>query len=141
MLEGISDMLFSSNQDLRRVYGYTFQWTKNHRTAEQLRPLKFSCDELADKALKRLQEISEQHSADLNTTEGPPTKHDLVNLLLENSRKEPVLGEFWKEVSTVPDWVDWDQLERGQEVLYRYALPLLTGFFFHAFFGINVSTK
>lgn len=140
MLEGVSNLLFSRNKDLRRVYGYTFQWTKNHRTAEQLRPLKFSCDELADKALKRLQEISQQRSA-FGDAEEPGPKHDMVNILLENLQRDPILSEFWKEVTTVPDWVDWDQLGRGQDVLYRYALPLLTGFFFHAFFGINVSTK
>jgi hypothetical protein len=32
------------------------------------------------------------------------------------SREDEVLTKFWNEVHTVPDWVDWDQIKRAQDV-------------------------
>lgn len=139
MLKFVNNMFYSSGSDVRRVYDYSFQWTKDHQTAEQLNGLRFSCDKVADDALKRLEEISEQQTANSADIAGSIPRPDLISILQENSKNDMILEKLWTEVCTVPDWVDWDQIGRGQDVLYRYALPLLTGFFFHAFFGINVS--
>ena len=37
-----------------RVWGYEFEWTPEHLTEEQMRPLMFTYDALADKCLDRL---------------------------------------------------------------------------------------
>jgi hypothetical protein len=30
--------------------------------------------------------------------------------------EDEVVNRLWKEVNTVPDWVDWDQIKRAQDV-------------------------
>ena len=34
-------------------------------------------------------------------------------------------ADFWSRVQHVPEWVDWDTIERGQEVFWRFAGPKL----------------
>ncbi|KAL2705597.1 hypothetical protein AAEP93_000847 [Penicillium crustosum] len=42
---------------------------------------------------------------------------------------------IWEEVNAVPEWVDWTQIERGQEFLHRYLIPNLTGLALQGFLG------
>lgn len=53
--------------------------------------------------------------------------------------QDDVLNRLWNEVHTVPDWVDWAQIERGQKFFYRYAPANLMGFMLQAFVGENSS--
>ena len=46
------------DENTRNVWGYTFQWTPNHFTEEEMHPLKYSYDVLAEEALNKLDEIS-----------------------------------------------------------------------------------
>lgn len=116
------------------VWGYTFQWTPEHLTREELHPLKYTYDELGEECLNRLDRISpplrrelprSQNRAPNGNTEEPP-KRDLYVLLRDNAASDEKLGELWKEVTTVPEWVDWDQIARGQDVFYRYAGVAMT---------------
>lgn len=43
----------------------------------------------------------------------------MYSVLKEHHGADSVLQELWEEVNTVPEWVDWAQIERGQEFLYR----------------------
>lgn len=43
--------------------------------------------------------------------------------------------KIWEEVNAVPEWVDWTQIERGQEFLHRYLIPNLTGLALQGFLG------
>jgi hypothetical protein len=114
--------------------------------------MKFSYDKLGEKALKRLNIISPPHqlaspcSADRNAGESsdgykiaddisPEPKRDVYNLLRDHAAKDPVLAALWKEVNFVPDWVDWEQIARGQDVFYRYGGPALTGLAFQSLLG------
>jgi hypothetical protein len=111
----------------RTCWGYTFQLTPDHLTAEQSRPLKYSYDTLAEECLDVLNEIvpfrpiTTNSSADGSFQEVPSqevkektpafkAKRDLYLLLRDNVEKDEKLRQLWDEVNTVPDWVDWDQV-------------------------------
>ncbi|KAF4551987.1 Hypothetical protein D9617_11g008340 [Elsinoe fawcettii] len=140
-------------------YGYIFEWTDDHLTDEQCRPFRHTYDELADRALDRLNEISPPQKVQLprNSTreesiaeadkkestkktpdqdekpKAPP--RDLFVLLRDNWRGDPVLTDLWEQITHVPDWVDWDQIARGQDVFYRYGGANLTGLAYQSLLG------
>ena len=113
--------------------------------------MKFSYDQLGEEALKKLDIISPPSRSALPRNSGIYTeegikkgktdaghnspKRDLYMLLREHATSDEVLGTLWKEVNTVPDWVDWGQISRGQEVFYRYGGPALTGLAFQSLLG------
>lgn len=145
----------------RTAWGYTFQLTSDHLTPEQMAPMKQSFDELGGEALERLDSISQSpHSLLSRTitarfekrsrgecdTDSPSKeeyvtvpKRDLYILLRDNAEDDPVLGRLWTEAHTVPAWVNWDQISRGQDVFYRYGGPALTGLAFQSLLGGMVS--
>lgn len=123
------------DENTRSFWGYTFQWTPEHLTSEELHPLKYTYDILGEECLNRLDEISPppdaslpRHQSQLNATgdQSSLTKRDLYELLKDNAHSDEKLGELWREVTNIPDWVDWNQIERGQQVFYRYGGPALT---------------
>jgi len=133
-----------------RCWGYTFDLTSDHLTPEQALPFKHSYDVLGEDCLKRLNEISPPPDSTLprNTSkftgneenrkppEGQsPPKRDLYVLLRDHAETDEKLGELWKQVNTIPDWVDWDQIARGQDVFYRYGGPNLTGLAYQSLLG------
>lgn len=131
----LSSLFHIRDENTRYTWGHTFQWTPEHLTTEELHPLKYSYDVLAEECLNRLDELSPPASAALPRNQsrlpekdnGKSTpKRDLYKLLEEHSSTDEKLGELWKEVNTIPEWVDWKQIERGQEVFYRYGGPALT---------------
>lgn len=96
--------------DIRSAWGYRFAWTPHHKTAEELLVLRSHHDELADRALDRLNAVRD--------------KRDLYTALEEehgNGRGDDgdgdVLRELWMQTQSIPEWVDWDQIERGQKVV------------------------
>lgn len=97
--------------DIRESFGYCFAWTPQHLTEPELEPLRHSYDKLADEANVRIQELR--------------GKRGIYQTLEEEHENDEVLGKLWKEVTEVPEWVDWEQIERGQEVFYRYALGMV----------------
>ena len=149
------------DQNTRTCWGYTFQITSDHLTPEQTAPLKYSYDRLGDEALKRLDAISqpsysplshkvpaqpkrparENYEKESSSNEKPVIvpKRDLYISLRDNAQSDPVLGQLWAEAHTVPSWVNWDQLARGQDVFYRYGGPALTGLAYQSLLGGMVS--
>src|SRR6478752_15224 len=69
-------------------WGYSFEWTPEHRTQEQLRPLIFSYDRLGSEALDRLENVSATKT------------RDLYALLEAHHAEDPVLQELWDQVTT-----------------------------------------
>lgn len=100
-------------------WGYSFHWTDVHRSEEELRPLIYTCDTLADECVQLLNKILTDSSSDRTY------KKDLYTLLKDHADEDPRLQELWKQVNAVPDWVDWEQIQRGQDVFFRYGLPIL----------------
>lgn len=137
----------------RTAYGYTFQLTEDHLTREEMEPMKYSYDLLGEQAWERLNIISAppdsalprnsplRHSSTsgektaITSVESSEPKRDLYELLRDNADKDEVLGKLWEEVNTVPPWVDWEQIARGQDVFYRYGGPNLTGLAFQSLLG------
>lgn len=42
---------------------------------------------------------------------------------------------LWRQVNEVPEWVDFEQIARGQDVFYRYAGPAFTGLLHDSLLG------
>lgn len=143
----------------RTIWGYTFQLTHEHLTPEQADPLKHSYDRLGEEALDRINALSPPATSALprhsrraptepaangaaTTTPNPSGKRDLYVLLRDNAGQDEKLGELWRQVNSVPDWVDWEQIARGQEVFYRYGGPCLTGLAYQSLLGgmVGLST-
>jgi hypothetical protein len=116
--------------------------------------LKHSYDVLGEECLDRLNAISPppkgtlprnkslqtESSQTIGTSdekkEAPPVPpRDLYALLVEHHASDPKLGQLWHQINTVPEWVDWAQIERGQDVFYRYGGPALTGLTFQSLLG------
>lgn len=117
--------------------------------------MKHSYDQLADQALQRLDAISppqkprlprtgtELEAAAKSSQDAPskaenaaiPPARDLYLLLRDNADGDDILRQLWDEVNTVPDWVDWDQISRGQDVFYRYGSANITGLAYQSLLG------
>ena len=135
-----------------RCWGYEFEWTENHLTVEQSEPLKHSYDVLGEECLKRLNAISPpernalprknslkpvplEETTEENKKQLPLPQRDLYALLKDHHATDPKLSQLWEEVNTIPAWVDWAQIERGQNVFYRYGGPALTGLTYQSLLG------
>lgn len=88
--------------DIRNSWGYRFAWTPLHLTEEQLKPLRSSYDKIADAANDRVQELRGERG--------------LYQTLEEEHENDKAIGRLWEQVHTIPEWVDWEQIQRGQEV-------------------------
>ncbi|RWA06237.1 hypothetical protein EKO27_g8866, partial [Xylaria grammica] len=113
--------------------GVKFKWTSQHLTPQQLHPLIYSYDKAATEAVERLDDMmasqpTNSPSGDENLDEAanpsPKKKNNpqwhLYELIQEHASKDERIGKLWAEVNTVPEWVDWDQIERGQKIFFRY---------------------
>jgi len=117
-------------------YGrYSFSWTDQHLSRDDIDPLRYTYDELGASALEKLREIAK--SAPPADTACPKDRLDLYAVLRDHHAKDETMNRFWTELHTVPDWVDWKQLERGQKFFYRYAAANLMGFALQGFVGEN----
>ena len=60
---------------------------------------------------------------------------DLYEILRDHKETDDLLKRFWQEVTTVPAWVDWAQIQRGQDVFYRYGGACFTGLAYQSLLG------
>ncbi|KOS46182.1 hypothetical protein ACN38_g2843 [Penicillium nordicum] len=112
-------------------WDYSFHWTDLHSSADDLKSLIYNCDSLADECVERLSKVA---SAD-DRVHKQPFKRDLYGLLRDHADEDPKLCELWTEINTVPEWVDWDQIRRGQDIFFRYGLPILNVLSFQSLLG------
>ncbi|KAI4118144.1 MAG: hypothetical protein LQ338_007454 [Usnochroma carphineum] len=144
------------NDNICTVWGYSFLVTPQHLTKEDTAAMKMSYDRLGEAALERLNEMcppkkqiqhnvfaSEESTSKVNSSSAKPQplKRDLFVLLRDHAAQDETLGRLWTSVNTVPHWVCWKQLERGQEVFYRYGGPALTGLAFQSLLGGMVQCR
>ncbi|KAF2262347.1 hypothetical protein CC78DRAFT_498502 [Lojkania enalia] len=139
-------------ENTRYCWGYEFKWTNEHLTPEQAEPLKHSYDVLGEDCLQRLNAISPHEDSALSRSNGqgnsisvdgdkekkekqPKLPRDLYALLRDYHASDSKLKQLWEEVNTIPAWVDWGQIERGQDVFYRYGGPALTGLTYQSLLG------
>ncbi len=108
------------DEHTRTCWGYTFQLTEEHLTAEDSQPLKFSYDKLGEECLNVLNAIDPPAKAGIDSPKsespdpGKPRrskpKQDLFKLLEGHAQDHPKLQELWTQLNNVPDWVNWDQV-------------------------------
>ncbi|KAK4940787.1 hypothetical protein LTR10_019180 [Elasticomyces elasticus] len=132
------------DENTRTCWGYTFQLTPEHLTPEQAHPMKYTYDVLGEECYEILNQISPPAETAKDPSQGlddngkptqSKTKRDLYILLRDHRDKHEKLKQLWDEVSNVPDWVDWDQIARGQDVFYRYGGATLTGLAYQSLLG------
>ncbi|GKU01778.1 latex clearing protein [Fusarium langsethiae] len=122
--------------DARNVWGHRFNWTHNHQTGPEINHLLYSHDKLATDALDRLDYFSPPSSKGWKCPHGSgPGQRDLYELLKKHASSDEILGQLWKEASTVPEWVDWEQIERGQQVVYQFSGQVLFGLLYQSLLG------
>lgn len=120
------------------VGNYTFQWTDLHLPREKTDPLRHEYDTLGHDAVKKLQQIARELKGDAAVKPTLcPGGFDMYAVLRDHHTEDETLDRLWKEVHMVPEWVDWEQIERGQKFFYRYAAANMVGFLLQAFFGEN----
>lgn len=103
--------------DTVRLWDIEFKWTTLHQTPAQLAPMRYTADQLADKAFSELKIASKQNAYDALE----------AAVKADDPDKYPNCHKLWTQVNTVPPWVDFDQISRGQDVFYRYAGAAFTG--------------
>ncbi|KAL3452035.1 hypothetical protein BJX65DRAFT_303749 [Aspergillus insuetus] len=108
-------------------WDYSFEWTDKHRPASELEPWIRTCDTLADEA----NAIIDALPAPAND----PSKRDRYALLRDNHANDPKLDELWMQINTVPEWVDWEQIERAQDLFWRYLIPITNALTFVSLLG------
>lgn len=118
-----------------QVGNYAFQWTDLHPTSSELEPLRHQYDELGSEVVNILHDIVKKRRDETPGQAAAPV--DLYASLQEHHADDEVLDKFWKQIHDVPDWVDWEQLRRGQKFFYRYAPANLMGFALQGFMGEN----
>ena len=146
------------DENTRSCWGYTFQLTPEHLTPDETHHLKFSYDTLAEQALEKLNNLPtitnplgpqeaaqicrDKFDKDSPVPQDPGTekrvkffKRDLYALLRDNAHTDASLNALWTQANSVPSWVNWDQVARGQDVFYRYGAPALTGLAFQSLLG------
>ncbi len=55
---------------------------------------------------------------------------DFYKLLVEHKDSTRGSDSSGEKSTPFPDWVDWDQIDRGQQVFYRYAGPSIVSLIF-----------
>ncbi|KAJ8132886.1 hypothetical protein O1611_g737 [Lasiodiplodia mahajangana] len=136
----------------QEYWGMRFKWTANHHTPQQLEPLIRSYDTVAAEAVEKLDAIvpptyTKSPSKDVNTEEATKgngeekLRRDLYRLMQEHASKDEKIGQLWNEVNAVPGWVDWDQIERGQKIFFRYGGPAMTTLTFLSLLGGMASAR
>lgn len=134
------------NEHTVSSWNYTFDFTPEHPTEEDMRPLKFSYDVLAEQAFEEINRISppphpsaiprnQDRQKDEKAGDSSPPRRDLYEILKDNHADNEILTKFWNQLNEVPDWVDWDQIARGQDVFYRYGGANLTGLAYQSLLG------
>lgn len=108
---------------LVRKWSHKFIWTDKHLDPDTMRDLRHDYDHLGAVTLERLLTIKKEQNE----------KGDLYELLEQYRAGDDILSQFWHETHTVPEWVDWEQLARGQTFFYRYALANIIGFALQGF--------
>lgn len=111
---------------------HTFVWTSEHLLASETAPLRKEFDNLCAESLDTLLQIGKERTSLTGCPKGPV---DDYSLLEQTHTIDPTLDKLWTQINTVPSWVDWAQIERGQKFFYRYALANIVGFAFQGFIG------
>ncbi|KAK9798777.1 putative Tat pathway signal sequence [Seiridium cardinale] len=135
--------LFTQDPEVLDLYGYKFRWGPLHQSPEELRHLIFTYDTSASEALEALDKLVplttvslQKNSNEENVKAKEVKQHrDLYKLVQEHAKADGKVRRLWEEVNTIPEWVDWEQIERGQKVFWRYGGSTITSLTFLSLLG------
>ncbi|OAA36804.1 tat pathway signal sequence [Beauveria brongniartii RCEF 3172] len=114
-------------------YGHGFVWTDEHPQIKDVERMLYTYDKLANDALDRIDVLSPPGN---KAAEGCPMSHrDMYKLVEQYSESDETIGKLWRQVTDIPDWVDWEQIQRGQKVVYQYHAQMLLGLMFTSLVG------
>lgn len=141
-----TDLKEYARPTMLNTYGYKFRVTENHMTPDELLPLQFKYDIVGTEALTALDALFPPPPPRVGwytkpTSEDVQPDRDTYELLRDHHTKDHMMQTLWDEVNTVPSWVDWDQIKRGQEVFYRYAPGAIAGFAFQELLATTVRSR
>eukprot|EP00002_Diphylleia_rotans_P024990 TRINITY_DN4935_c0_g1_i2.p1 TRINITY_DN4935_c0_g1~~TRINITY_DN4935_c0_g1_i2.p1 ORF type:complete len:382 (+),score=56.56 TRINITY_DN4935_c0_g1_i2:82-1227(+) len=91
--------------DLVLKLGVTMKWTDQHMKGKELEPWRLIGDPLADSVVAELK---------------PGAGDDLLERILSRSSQSKACDDLYTQITTVPSWVDWDSIARGQYVFHKY---------------------
>ncbi|PLN86497.1 hypothetical protein BDW42DRAFT_158598 [Aspergillus taichungensis] len=120
----------TGNRIVYDYWDYQFEWTDAHLPHSAFEPLTRTCDTLADEC----NEVLDKIIADSDDT-GTPLRADRYALLRDHHKSHPALDELWTQINTVPEWVDWDQIHRAQDIFWRYLVPITNVLSFQSLLG------
>lgn len=103
--------------DRIKLWDNEFEWTSLHQTPGELTPMRSRKDDLSDNALAEL---------DLKPKEDAYEALERA-IRLGDKEKYKYCHILWDQVHTVPAFVDYEQIERGQNVFFRYVGAAFTG--------------
>ncbi|EGX93493.1 hypothetical protein CCM_04867 [Cordyceps militaris CM01] len=116
-----------------QCYGYEFIWTDRHPSVKDAHKMLYTYDKLANDALDRIDILSPPGN---KAADGcPMSQRDMYSLLEQYSKSDETIGKLWRQVTDIPDWVDWEQIRRGQKVVYHYPGQMLLGLLFISLVG------
>ncbi|KAE8450995.1 hypothetical protein EG329_005435 [Mollisiaceae sp. DMI_Dod_QoI] len=113
-------------------------WIRERK--EESDTLRSSHDKLGSAAYEKLKDIIAQITASENEQGISTHNHhavDFYTILRDHHREDATLDELWNELNSVPEWVDWKQIERGQKFFVRYAVANITSLLFQGFLHGN----
>jgi hypothetical protein len=96
------------------LFGFPAKYVEEHWSEEKLFQLRYQCDQLADHALVVIESTSIETKKPFATV----LESYLNNSIRCNSEN---VQNFLHQVYTVPVWVDWIELRRGQRVFLAHA--------------------
>lgn len=108
-----------------KTCGHEFVWTEEHPQVKDIERMLFSYDKLANDALERIDALSPPGSEKAKGC--PMDKRDMYALLEQYSESDETVGKLWREITDIPEWVDWNQIRRGQKVVYQYHAQMQLG--------------
>lgn len=132
------------------VWNHTINVGPEHLVYEEddeklLKELRGSWDWKADACLEELQRLEAEDRDAEQTDDGGgeatpfnrpgKKKKDLYELFERYHDSSNALKQLWDEVNTVPEWVDWEQISRGQDLFFRYAGPMFIGLTYSSLLG------
>ncbi|EGO56323.1 hypothetical protein NEUTE1DRAFT_83456 [Neurospora tetrasperma FGSC 2508] len=150
----------NNNPNRKNIWGYTFDWTPSHLTSTDLHPLTLSYDKLTNDCLDEFDALGLTSSSSSSSSDPSPSPsqnshqcplhhhnhhhhqpNDFLHLLQTYHPSSPSLSTLWKHLTTIPAWVSYPSIARGQAVFYRYAGPAITSLTFHSLLGGMASAR
>lgn len=106
--------------DLVGKFGQDFVWSPLHWMPSDLEPWRQRGDDVVDALLHKVQPGPAADVVKMAceaAAAGPPA----AGKKCEKAEKAAALAAWHAQMSDVPEWVDWEQLQRGQEVFIVFA--------------------